>query len=66
MKSGIYFDCDQPNFCVNCGDDLSGLSNFSIDPDWKYQATFECDCGAKFIRIINDENLSKGLLCLIE
>ena len=69
MSSGAYFKCQYPRFCANCGEELTDFKDFfgNLDnkEDWDYQIDYTCECGTKFIRLIENQNISRGVLSLI-
>lgn len=59
MKSGVYFDCYYPSFCANCGKEVNVKDDLN---DYKAKSTYTCECGTKFVRIVEEEDLSEETL----
>lgn len=57
--NGVYFD-KMPNYCTNCGKKLN-LDDECNRYDFLHKNSFSCDCGAKFIYVEEDKDLSKQI-----
>ena len=66
MKSGVYFDCYYPSFCANCGKEISEFIDKDDIFDWKNKATYTCDCGTKYVRVVEDEDLAEETVSDLE